>query len=429
MVAMALSVVPPQSRDGHYRWLVGDLRTGRIGKTIDVKGSWSTVFDGADTLSAQFPIYAFRNMETVVGFGEGYFGMGPFGEGELSQVPRQVWPDAISDSTPGKAFLAVAWVDGFETEHWLAGGPIWVQDFDEASGTMTLGAAGLESYYDHRYVLPVLVGGQKPQDVTSYWQAAQLGLIAKRLVEQAHSWTAGAPPVVLPSDASLGGAGTAHERTYPGYELGKVGQRLRQLSDVENGPEIQFAPRRRTDDPRFMEWVMRVGVEASDMMLSQAGPAWLIDATVPKNMVANIRRTVDGSVLVTDAYAAGQGQGEGRPIEVASSSMLTDAGFLRLEGEKQSTDSVSNADTLLAHAEGFLARRGRPAEKLTVTVDAQTWWKRAAGARAGDWLTLKAEGRVAIQDGTNDLRILAISANDDATVDLACVTKREAVDE
>lgn len=413
---------------GFYRWVVGDLLSGRISRTIDVKGSWTTVFDAADTLRVEFPIYSFRPQFLGGAYGDGVYGEGLYGIGELSTIERAVWPDALAETAPGKSFLAVAWVDDYDAEHWIAGGPIWAQDLDEASGTMTLGAAGMESYYDHRFVLPVLAADQYPEGVTSYWQAKSLSLLAKRLVEQAHTWVNGDPPVVLPSDASLGGAGVVHERNYPGYELGRVGQRLRQLSEVNGGPEYQFVPRRAqetTATPNNLEWAMDIAVEADDMMLTQDGPPWLVDLTVPRSMVVNIQRKVDGSVLATDIYAAGQGQGEGRPIRYATSAELLGFGYPRLDGEKTSLDSVSNPKTLQAHADGELARRAWPAETFAVTVDADTWWWRSPGARAGDWLTLRSHGRVMFPDGDNELRILTISANDDATVSLACVPKRE----
>lgn len=405
-----------------YRWVVGDLRTGQVYREVDVVGTWSTAFDAADSLTLDFPVYAFRP-GTPGAYGSGLYGGGYYGEGEGS-VPRQVWPDVLAETAPCKSFLAVAWINRDGSENWLAGGPIWTQNLKRSTGMVTLGAAGLESYFDHRMVLPVLAAGQSPADVTSSWTAAQLSLIAKRLVEQAQAWTAGELPVSIPSDSDLGGAGTAHERTYPGYELGRVGQRLRQLSEVQGGPEIQFAPYR--VDKRHIGWNMRIGVTKNDMLLTQASDKpWKIDDTVPQSMIVDVDRKIDGSGMATDAYAGGQGQGEGRPIARASSTFLTDRGYPRLEIEKASTDNVSSQETLQAHADGLLNRRFRPTEVYSISVDADSWWWRSKGARAGDWLTVKSTGHLEFEEGPNDLRILAMSANDDATVSLACVPKRE----
>ena len=409
-----------------YRWVCGDLRTGKIYRTIDVNGTWSTSFDAADSLSLNFPVYAFRPAGPG-GYGSGIYSAGYYGDGEGS-APRMVWPDVLAETAPCKSYLAVAWVNADKSENWLAGGPVWTQKLTRSTGMVTIGAAGLESYFDHRMVLPVLAANQSPAVVKSYWQTRQLGLIAKRLVEQSRTWTGGDLPIVFPTDATLGGTdlgggGIKHERTYPGYELGRVGQRLRQLAEVEGGPEIQFAPRR--VDAQHLDWEMRIGTTATGMLLTQAGGPHIIDDTVQQSMIVDVDRSIDGSGIATDVYAGGQGQGEGRPIAVATSSFLLDRGYPRLEIEKASTDNVSTMTTLQAHADGLRDRRYRPTEQYKITVNAESWWTRAKGARSGDWVTVKNSGHLEFEEGPNELRLLAMSANDDATVDLSCVPKRE----
>lgn len=422
MMLAAAATSDPKAPPGFYRWVTGDLRTGRIYRTVDVLGSWSTVFDGPDSLQIAFPVYSFRP-EPGGGYGFGPYGQGPYGVGDLAGVQRAIWPDVLAETAPCKSFLAVAWVNGDGSENWLAGGPIWTRDFSRTSGMVTVGAAGLESYFDHRMVLPVLAAGQSPSDVSSHWTAAELGLIAKRLVEQAQSWTDGDVPLDLPDDADLGGAGTRHERTYPGYELGRVTQRLRDLSGVIDGPELQFVPRRA--DPQHLEWAMRIGVSGNRMLLTQSGRPWVVDDTVPRSMVADVTLKEDGSGIGTDAYAAGQGSGEGRPVARASSRFLLDQGFPLLEIEQQATDTVSNMATLQAHADGLLARRDRPTQVFDISVSASQWWSRSRGARAGDWLTVKSKGKLELIDGDNELRILSMSGDGDSLVRLSCVPKRE----
>lgn len=404
-----------------YKWVCGDLRTGKIYREIDVTGTWSTTFDSADSLSLNFPVYAFRPAGPG-GYGSGIYSAGKYGDGEGSPA-RLVWPDVLAETAPCKSFLAVAWVNADGSENWLAGGPIWTQKLTRSTGMVTIGAAGLESYFDHRMVLPVLAAGQSPAAVKSYWQARQLGLIAKRLVQQSRTWVGGDLPIAFPSDATLGGEAVTHERTYPGYELGRIGQRLRQLADVEGGPEIQFAPRR--VDAQHLDWEMRIGTTATGMLLTQTGPAHIIDDTVPESMIVDVDRAIDGSGIATDVYAGGQGQGEGRPIARATSDFLLDRGYPRLEIEKASTDNVSTMSTLQTHADGLRDRRFRPTEQYKITVDAQSWWTRSKGARSGDWLTVNNRGHLDFEEGPNELRVLAMSANDDATVDLSCVPKRE----
>lgn len=361
-----------------YRWHVGDLRTGRILRTIDLDApTWNDTIDDAGTLEGSFPLRS----------------------GE--------WPHARSDATPGKSFLAVSYLDDRDDEHWIAGGPIWTSRFSDETGALTIGAAALSTYFDHRKLIPVLAAGQNPAEATVTYTGAQLGLIAKRLVELAQAHTGGQLPIVLPSDAELGGPGTTHTRTYPGYELGWVGERLQQLTEVEGGPEVQFVPRRRTDDPRFVEWVMRIGV-APTMMLTQKGPAWVFDRTTPKSPVTGIDVATDASNLTFRSWAAGQGEGEGRPIRRVDAPTLVEAGWPLLESEVTGLDTVSDTVTLDRHAAADLLAFGRPMETWTVTVrrDARP---HVGLYRAGDWCELRIRDHVYLPDGDHQMRIVSRS--------------------
>jgi hypothetical protein len=376
-----------------YRWYVGDLRTGKISRTIDLIGaSWSVPLGDAGSLEGSFPIRS----------------------GE--------WPSARSDAAVTKAYLAVAYVDAAGDETFLEGGPIWKSDFDDVTGEFQIGAAGLASYFDHRKVIPVLAAGDNPATATVTYTGEQRGLIAKRLVELAQSHTGANLPIVLPDDADLGGAGTKYTQTYPGYELGWVGERLKQLSelgatnDESDGPEIQFVPRRRSDDPRFIEWVMRIGTEPS-MMLTQAGPAWVFDRTVPKSPVRAIKVSSDGTQMAFRQWAAGQGEAEGRPIVWDEDMTLVDLGFPLLESEVTATDTVSTTETLHAHATGALAFSQRPVESWALTVSRDTRPSVAQYA-PGDWATVRVKDHVFIPAGDYSMRILSVAGDTSDAVTL-----------
>ncbi len=372
----------------HYRWHVGDLRTGRIWRTLDLHSTrWTTGFDGAGTFEGSHPLNG----------------------GE--------WPTARSDAAPAKSFIAVSYVDDQDIEYFIGGGPIWTSRYSDRTGVLQIGAAALGSYFDHRKVLPVLGANQNPAEASVTYTGAQLGLIAKRLVQLAQSHTGGNLPIVLPTDASLGGTGDIHTRTYPGYELGWVGERLRQLSDVDGGPEIQYVPRRRTDDPRFIEWVMRIGV-APSMMLTQTGPPWVYDRTVPESGIISVDVATDGASMTFRSWAAGQGEGKGRPIVVANAPALVDAGWPLLESEVGATDTVSSTTTLRAHARGQLAIGGSPIETWSVVAHRDTF-PTVGRLRAGDWIELRLRDHNYLPDGDHDMRVLTISGGDSADVTLA----------
>lgn len=371
-----------------YRFYVGDLRTGKIARPVDLTGgSWSLPLGEPGTVEGSFPLASAE------------------------------WGSARSDAAAGKAFLAVAYVNEAGDETMLEAGPIWKSSCPWETSVLSLSAAGLHSYFDHRKVLPILAAGETASDVEVTYTGSQLGLIAKRLVQLAQSHTGGNLPIVLPSDVELGGAGTTHERTYPGYELAWVGERLKQLSEVDGGPEVQFVPRRRTDDPRYIEWVMRIGV-APSMLLTQSGRPWSWDARVAKSDVRGISVSSDGTKMAFRQFAAGQGQAQGRPIAISQDlTLIDDAGFVLLEGEVSSTDSVDDPDLLPQYSDAALAYSQRPIESWTATVS-RDGMPTVGQLRPGDWASFVIQDHVYIPDGTYSMRVLSIAGGESDAVTL-----------
>lgn len=380
--------LPPPS----YRWYTGDLRTGKIYRQVElVSGSWSCPFTDTGTLDGSFPLRSGK------------------------------WPTARSDSAPGKTFLAVSYVDKHGDETFIDGGPIWRSKYNPGTGVLQVAAAGLGSYFDHRKVIAVLAAGADPAAATVTYTGAQLGLIAKRLVELAQTHTGGSLPIILPTDADLGGAGTDHTRTYPGYELGWVGERLKQLSQVDDGPEIQFVPRRKAADPRYIEWVMRIGT-APTGILAQAGLPWVFDGTVPMSPLLQIGVDTDGTGIASRQWAAGEGDAEARQIVYVDNLTLVNIGWPLLEGEVASTDNVTTKTELNEFANGASSFSQRPMESWAVTV------KRDASPnvgqyRAGDWATVVVNDHDYLPQGSFSMRILSVSGNDSDAVTLTMVDK------
>lgn len=376
-----------------YRWYVGDLRTGKITRQLDLTSQrWGTDIDDNGTLEVTAPL---RSQDD---------------EGNL------LWRSARSDAAAAKAFLAVSYVDAAGNEALKAAGPIWTSTYAKRTGLLQIGAAALSSYFDHRKVVPVLEVGQSASDVSVTFTGGQLGLIAKRLIELAQSHTGGTLPIVLPTDDEVGGVGATHTRTYPGYELGWVGERLQQLTSVTGGPEIQFVPRFKSDK-RFIEWVMRIGV-APTMVLAQSGPDHVFDMTVPENPVKDLSVAADGSSMTFRQWAAGQGEGEGRPVSMVEDMTLVDEGWPLLEGEDTATDTVAEDTTLTDHAEESLLAGSRPIETWSLTVDRDASPNLSRYA-AGDWVTVKIKGDEYLPDGDYSMRIVSMAGAETPTVTLA----------
>lgn len=157
---------------------------------------------------------------------------------------------------------------------WQAG-PVVSEDYNDGDTTTSLSGGGLlKLLTDKRLLLnparptlagvtaataDVAFGPGATNDIGSVIPAANRNLslhtIFKRILETVTAAPGGDLPLVLPADI----AGTA-ERTYPGYDLASVGQRLVELAQVENGPEFEFAPE--FTDPltkQSVRWRVRIG--------------------------------------------------------------------------------------------------------------------------------------------------------------------------
>lgn len=398
-----------------YRWHVGQLTTGRIWRTFEVSaGTWSTSFAYANAGAIDFsiPLRAVSPDGSVLD-----------------------WPTVRVDTAPGRSFAAVSYVDKDGGETFLEAGPIWKRKWNRKTGKLDIGASGLSTYFDHRKALPYSTPSWAEWEVT--YTGTQLGLIAKRYIELVQYTTAEIGliegpttewmtlPIVLPDDADLGGAGSDHTRSLQGYELAWLGTRLQQITEVIDGPEIQFAPRRRSDDPRFIEWVARIGVEADDFILSQDGADHVFDTSVPDSIVRDMDVDEDGTVLAAYVWAGGEGEAQGRPIAVGDDPAgiaLLEAGYPLLEGEVTETDSVSVQATLQAHVDDGAKRASRPHEQWVLKVSRE-------GApdvgkyRAGDWAEVVIGGdNEWLPAGSYPSRIIALSGSagsDEVDVTLA----------
>lgn len=197
---------------------------------------------------------------------------------------------------PARSFLA--WEEDGKI---LNAGPIWSDAYSFDTKRLQFSAAGIRSYWQYRYVLPAL-NDTDPDDLptgkTTAYSGLSLRTIAKRLVQQAQTWTAGRVPVVFEPDF-VGD----NERTYPGSELHVIDEKLRQLSEVIGGPDIMFNPRYTDDARTHIEWVMQTG----NPEISQDSPnphKW--DMTgVPRPSIRGASLTRDASVRTTDNYQVG----------------------------------------------------------------------------------------------------------------------------
>ena len=369
-------------------WVVGDLLTGRRIQTLrPLSGDWSEVLNDAGDVSCAVSLSDRTNRR--------------LGLAESAAV--------------GKAFLAA-----IEGDTVLQAGPIWQHTFDESTERLTLSAKGMWSYFDHRIVLPVLAGRNPTDsstdtrfsdvvsdpDAPGYPWAVDtresLQTIAKRLVEQAQSWTNGDVPVVLPDETS-----GESERWYKGSALGFVGQRLKELASVEGGPDIMFTPRFQTDR-LGIEWVMRTGTPDEPLLYSAQRQVFQLG--IARSSLSRLVVKVDGTRLASQGFAVG-GRTDGQGlITVSSDSTLTDAGYPLLETLDSSHATVSEESTLQEYSNELVLAGRLPA--TTWSFDHQlTQRPYLESFNAGDFATVSVRNNAYIRDGRYSMRILSRSGD------------------
>ena len=290
------------------RWFLADLRTGRQIQDIrPLDGSWKRVINSPEDVECTLNL--------------------------LDPATRAL--GVRNTATVAKSVLAVA--DG---DVILGAGPIWAHDYDDDAGTLKLSAKGALSYYNFRYILPVLAAAlavgeftvPDPEEptgtipnplLTTTISGVDLGTIAKRLMQQAHEWTGGSIPVVFPADR----AGD-HERTYIGPEFKNLLEALTQLSEVDGGPDLRLLPRF-TADRLGIEWELQTGTDAAPLLASPTVHRWTLG--LPKASATGLRVNTDASAMTAQAWSTGGRQDDEVLVARSIDSTLTDAGYPLLE--------------------------------------------------------------------------------------------------
>jgi hypothetical protein len=321
-----------------WSWLSGDLRTGQIWGTLPAAdGSWSQVMDDAGQFSVTL---------------------------NLGDPPTAAINPRLRVQ-PCRSFICLAYNAADGAEYLIDGGPVWTHSYDAGSRQLQVGAAGIWSYWDHRFILPVLAAGVSPSTQVVQYGGVELGTVAQQLIILAGTHTGGNIPVVFPP--ALTGLSS---RTYPGFNMTTVGSALRDLTAVDGGPEIQFAPRRRADDPRFLQWVMRVGTAAAPL-LTQAGDDHVFDFGAVRGSVGGLTVDVDGQAMTERAWVQGAGTDTATLFGRADNPTLLTAGFPLLESldsEHSGENGASVPATLAGYARVDVAGGAVPQETWNATV-------------------------------------------------------------
>ena len=230
------------------------------------------------------------------------------------------------------------------------GGIIWASDYDSATETVDIGCADFWSYFDHRKVLEVLpalpLATSYVAGLSMLFAQVEQNDIARSLVTTAQAHTSGDIGIVVDSAVT----GVLRDRQYDGFELQDVGEMLRDLAGIIDGPDTNGRPIRimRTGTPR-------IGQQGTPHRWDLGG-----------NMLS-YKWSSGGGVMATRVFAEGDGTDRGTKIAVAEETEFYANGWPLLDTDDVYEDVVVDA-TLLEKATGLLDGLKLPLVGLEIRV-------------------------------------------------------------
>lgn len=377
------------------QFIIGDLLTGRRIQTLPVlSGSWSETINDSGEVSCTVSL---RN-----------------------PVVKRL--GLYNSAAVGKAFLAAV-----EGDTVLQAGPIWDHDWSGDNRKLTLRGAGMLSYFDHRVVLPVLAGRLPsdpttdtrympqdldpdsqypwPTDTRSSLQGIMVGLFT-----QAMSWPSGNVPLTLPSVI----AGTS-QRAYRGADVAPVGDRIRELTQVLDGPEVRITGQW-TTDRLGIQWVAEIGTPTEPLIYSAQRPIFYVGNE--KSSVTKLSVKTSGLKLASQAFATGGRAVDESLVSVSTDTTLTAAGYPLLELADSSHSTVQDLATLQTYSDEAV-RRGKSATQTWGFTHNISTTPFLSAFRAGDFADVRVIDDPYIPVGAHSMRILGRSGDSRTkTVDL-----------
>lgn len=294
-------------------------------------------------------------------------------------------------------------------------GPTWTHSFNDADQRLTVSGSGLGGMFTRRVVRrasgnPATV--TRPGNDLTYKNLSLRGIL-RQLVADNLTQPGYGLPVDLPAPET--GSST---RTYRGYELGMMWDRMTDLMGVINGPEFDFAPIF-TSNGAAVRWRLDLG---TPLLGDQNTPSvWDYGGAL-----SEIDLDVNGSnAPVSRVWVKGSGQDSAMLVGFAENGAAVADGFPGLDFVDSDHTSVELQQTLDDYAAQDLDDLGAAQEtwKCTVRIDGLQSHGVDVSPRLGSWGLGDAplfgvSGHPWIPDGTYRKRVLGFSQDETATLAL-----------
>ncbi|MFJ2619685.1 hypothetical protein [Glutamicibacter sp. NPDC087344] len=295
----------------------------------------------------------------------------------------------LNDLYPGTRAVLIEY-DGVIVDD----GIIWDADYSEDSKTLTL------SYESAVWSLIALrLISETRNETIAKWKKTYSSVgyttLIKRLVQLATTGSARDIPIVFPADAS----GTK-SRTYYGYNLDTAMEAIQELTDLSDGPDLDFRPRWTSNGT--VEWVMRCG----DLTASTVEINYSADDSGARGL--GIKTSARD--MATQVFAVGEGSGVDMLVRESQSSVISE--YPQMERIEQFKNIKAGSQLYDAAASELVQRNGTTRAlrcQLDLSSDAMSvsqlrpgmvlrWYIRnspyfVAGWR--EWVVLKYSGSIA----------------------------------
>lgn len=226
--------------------------------------------------------------------------------------------------------------------------------------------------------------------------------IAREIVSQATTMTVRAGSA-LPVDLPVAVTSDSNTRTYYGYSTASAGQRLQELTQVENGPDVFFRPYVTTlSGDRYVRHQMMIG----NPYLTQGGSPPKFDLG---GSMVDVGVAGDSSPMITTAFVKGTGNESGQLYGYATSADLTSKGWPLLDYVDSGHTSTQVQSTLDSWARADIAQFGRKLEqwKPLILLDSEPKWGTYTPGSFGSYVI---NDHPWIPDGSYISRILGASS-------------------
>lgn len=184
--------------------------------------------------------------------------------------------------------------------------------------------------------------------------------------------------------------GGGHERNYNSYDLATVYDRIHDICELEDGPEVRLDPVIGDDDR--LVFVQRTAEEIVDHH-------WRWNVGMPGCPVSELDTDIDSDAICTESYGTGGKEEDSLLVARARSSRLIDEGYPVLQMANTEHSSVSELPTLQSYVASDVAAGISDAVYKSYEADP------SLDIRCGDWADIRTP------DGVERMKITDVSGS------------------